>query len=249
MFSGMGTQKGSAGSAAYCFAEFEARCIEQTKQLRPALAGLPARVRCGCASVVGTVRGIVDAEIRREGTACLAIARPSSCLQGPCYRPPCCIHRRSFQHRCAFPLPPSVTLAQPALRRGHHSELPCAFSADVFGTALRGNACHDFCIFGSRSGTVSGATFRHQKLVSLSVHMAAPYWGELHRHRKVGSFFVSENGLGFGVGKRHRGNRNPGWLCGPPVSNFLPLPTHLSAAAAHRHRRRSAPRFCKVGAS
>ena len=127
--------------------------------------------------------------------------------------------------------------------------MPCAFSADVFGAALRGNACHDFCIFGSRSGTVSGATFRHQKLVSLSVHMAAPYWGELHRYRKVGSFFVSEHGLGFGVGKRHRGNRNPGWLCGPPVSNFIPLPTHLSAAAAHRHRRRSAPRFCKVGAS
>ena len=107
MFSGTGTQKGSAGSAAYYSGEFEARCLDQAKQLRLALAGLAATVRCGHASVVGTVRGIVDTEIRREGTACLAIARPSSCLQGPCYRPPCCIHRRSFQHRCAFPLPPS----------------------------------------------------------------------------------------------------------------------------------------------
>ena len=115
MFSGTGTQKGSAGSAAYYLGEFEARCLDQAKQLRPALAGLPAKVRCGRASVVGTVRGIVDAEIRREGTACLAIARPSSCLQGPCFRPPCCIHRRPLLHPPPL-LPTPLRLSSPTLR-------------------------------------------------------------------------------------------------------------------------------------
>ena len=140
MFSGTGTQKGSAGSAAYYLGEFEARCLDQAKHLRPALAGLPAKVRCGRASVVGTVRGIVDAEIRREGTACLAIARPSSCLQGPCYRPPL-LHPPPL---LPTPLrlsshPPSPSLSQPfaeAITQSCHAPFLRMFSGLRCGATL-----------------------------------------------------------------------------------------------------------------